>query len=207
MTKHGFLFAFVLSASSAFGQLDSNSITVTAIRSAAFQADQVVFSVDVTSALNTSLDDVIAAVSAAGISVANFSNVNNRYTYFNSSQPPMAPTIDWSFSLAVPLAKMKDTIDKLAALQKTITQNNSGMTLAFSVYGLQVSADLARSQTCTVTDLLSDARSQAQNLATAANLYLGSVLAMSGVTSMNAPSYASVSSCSLTVKFGVTRLM
>src|SRR5260370_95859 len=89
----------------------------------------------------------------------------------------------------------------------TITQINSGLTLSFSVSGLQVSQDLLHSQTCTVTDLLSDARSQAQKLATAANLYLGTVLAMSGVTSMNAPLYGSVSSCSLTVKFGVTRLM
>ncbi len=119
----------------------------------------------------------------------------------------MAPTVDWYFSLPVPLAKMKDTINNLIALQKTITQNNSGLTLSFSVSGLQVSQDLLHSQTCTVTDLLSDARSQAQKLATAANLYLGTVLAMSGVTSMNAPLYGSVSSCSLTVKFGVTRLM
>jgi len=118
----------------------------------------------------------------------------------------LAPPVDWSFTITVPIAKLKDTINTLTALQKSITQNNSGMTLSFSVTGLQISPQLAQSQSCSSSDLLSDARAQAQTLASAANLFLGTVLAMSAATPPAIPPYSSASTCSLTVKFAVTRL-
>ena len=66
MTRRALIFAYLLSGSLVFGQLDSNSITVTASRSVTFQPDQIVFSVDVSSPLDTSLDDVIAALASSG---------------------------------------------------------------------------------------------------------------------------------------------
>lgn len=214
MTKRALVFTFVMSASLAFGQLDSNTITVTASRSATLQPDQVVISVDVTSDLNTTLDDVVAALAGSGITIANFSGVNNNnYFYVNpfSPTPSMQPTIDWSFTLPVSLSKMKDTLAMLTALQKTIAQKNSALTLSFAVQGTQVSPQLQQSQVCSVSDLLSDARAQAQKLASAANLFLGSVLAMSSMTSSNVasvgPYFTSTFApgCSLTVEFAVTR--
>jgi len=77
-------------------------------------------------------------------------------------------------------------------------QNNSGLTLSFSIGGTQVSPQLQQMQTCSVADLLSDARTKAQQLANAANLFLGTVLAMSSLTPSAPP-------CLLTVKFAVTR--
>src|ERR1039457_2549508 len=68
-------FALVMSASLAFGQIDSNAVTVTASRNANLQPDQVLFGVGVTSGLNVSLDDVVAALAGSGITVANFSSV------------------------------------------------------------------------------------------------------------------------------------
>ena len=75
MRKCFLYFGLIVFASLAFGQLDSNSVTVTASRGVSVQADQAVFGVFVDSGLNTSLDDVLAALQGSGITVANFSGV------------------------------------------------------------------------------------------------------------------------------------
>ena len=87
------VFAFLLSASLAFAQLDSNSITVTASRATVLQPDQVIFVVNVTSGLDTSLDNVIAALSGTGITVANFTGINSGYAgvLLPYPVPPMKP--------------------------------------------------------------------------------------------------------------------
>ena len=61
----------------AFGQLDSNSITVTASRNASLQPDQAVFAVSVQSGISASLDDVLAALQGSGITAANLSSVSS----------------------------------------------------------------------------------------------------------------------------------
>jgi uncharacterized protein YggE len=219
MMSRSLFSAFVLSSALAYGQLDSNSITVTASRSVAVQPDLVVLGVSVSSGINTSLDDVLNALAGSGITRMNFSGVSSTptlsFTGFPSLPgilPAPQPPLAWNFTLPVSLAKMKDTLATLTALQKTITQNNSGLTLSFTVQGTQVSPQLQQMQTCSVADLLSDARTEAQKLANAANLFLGSVLAMSSLTASNVPSinipglsFSPPSPCTLTVKFAVTR--
>ena len=188
-------------ASCAYGQLDSNTITVTASRSAALQADEVVFSVSVSSSIDTSLADVVTALAVSGITQANFTGVGSGLALIGINGgpwTPATPTITWNFRLPVPFAKMKDTVAMLTALQKSIGQNKSGLALSFSVQGTQVSAQLQQMRTCSSADLLADARAEAQKLASAAGLFLGGVLSMSSATSPAPP-------CSLTVKFAVTR--
>ena len=75
MVKRLPFFLLILSVPAAFGQLDSNSVTVSATRSMTQQPDQVLFGVTVQSGLNTSLDDVVAALQGSGITAANFSAV------------------------------------------------------------------------------------------------------------------------------------
>ena len=103
---------------------------------------------------------------------------------------------------------MKDTINLLTGLQASIAKNNSGLTLTFAVQGTQVSQQLQQSQTCALSDLISDAQTQAQQLATAAGLGVGNILAMSGPTTPavgDARNLAFPSACSLTVKFALGR--
>ena len=200
MTFRGLVVAFLLSAAVAYGQLESNTITVTASQSTTLQPDQLVFVVTVSSGLNTSLDDVVAALAGSGITASNFSGVTTTplgLVIVGTGNPP-APTVGWMFSLPVPFAKMKDTVAMLTALQKTIAQNNSGLTLSFAIQGTQVSTQLQQMQTCSTAGLMSQARTEAQQLATAANLFLGGVLSMSTVTTSTPP-------CTLTVKFALTR--
>jgi uncharacterized protein YggE len=218
MLKHTLIFGLLMSASVLFGQVDSNTVTVTSSQSTNVQPDQVLFAVSVTTSLNSTLDDVLAALKGSGITIANFSGVSSAFaipTGIGITNQQSTPTLQWSFALGVPFAQMKATVTLLASLQQSIMQANNGFTLTFSVQGTLVSASLQQSQTCNVPGLISNATAQAQNLASAAGMNLGSIVAMSSAVSSPAYSVTSIGalvsqlsapqSCALTVKFAVTR--
>ena len=202
----------------ALAQLDSNSITVTASRTASLQPDQAVFAVTLQSDLNTSFNDVLAALQGSGITSANFTGVNTSGLGVITGLPitTRPPTVQWTFILPVGLTKTKETVAALTSLQQNIAQNNKSLQLSFAIQGTQVSQQLAQSQTCSASDLISDARAQAQKLANAGGVTLGSILAMSSSVSSSsvaalqfylAADFVSESAvpCTLTVKFAVTR--
>lgn len=225
MRHSGLVLLLVSFCPLAFGQLDSNSITVSVSRNASLQPDQAIFGVTVQSGLGTGLDDVIAALQGSGITAANFSGVSTQEqlsgTFGSVTQPPQL-TLLWVFTLPVPLTKTKDTVASLTTLQQSIAKANAGLTLSFSIAGTQVSQQLAQSQTCSLPGLIADATAQAQSLAAAGGLYLGAITAMSSATSNVASSpqglvisgaYVSAFSsaltapppCAITVKFVATR--
>jgi hypothetical protein len=157
------------SASLGFGQLDPYTVTISASRSTAVQPDQIALSVYVTSGLNTGLNDVVAALPGSGITAANLYSV--------STLPYMPQqTLQWAFALTVPLSQIGATIATLTNLQQTVAQNNSGMTLTFATGPAQASPQLLASQSCSIPDLVADARAQAQKLADAAGLPLGQLI-------------------------------
>jgi hypothetical protein len=162
---------FLAAASVAFGQLDSDTITIQASRSTNFTPDQIAFNVAVAADPATSLDQVVAALASSGVTAANLSGLSG-------AQDVHSP-LQWTFSLAVPFAKMKATIAALTALQQSFAQNPGSMTLAFAVQGLQYSMQLIQTQTCAAKDLFADALAQAQPLATLAGLAIGPVVALS----------------------------
>jgi len=185
--------ALVLSSSLAFGQADSNSITVTASPNyTSGPPDQAVFGVLVTSSLDTTLDGVIALLQGTGISAANLQSLNE-YTNYMGSPPQLSETFQWRFTFTVPFAKNKDTIATLTSLQAAIAKNNNGATMSFSIQGTQSSA---QPPACSLSDLLTSAKTQAQKLADGAGVSLGNILAMSSPTG---------TVCSLTVKFALLR--
>jgi hypothetical protein len=186
------------SAAFAFGQLDSNSVTVTSSHNTAPLPDQAVFSVTVTSGSGTSLTDVVSALQGSGITLANLSGV----TTLSSGSPtgigipppgPFTPPLYWTFTLVVPLANTMATVAMLTGLQQTVPQKNSSLTLSFSIQGTQVSQQLLQSQPCVISDLLTDARAQAQTLAASGGRILSGILALSSATS----------GCTVTVKFAL----
>lgn len=189
-----------LSLSSAFAQLDSNSITVTASRSPGNgRPDQTIYSVQIYAGLETGLDDVLAALQSLGISAASFQTLSA----LSSGSPPM-PTLDWSFQLVAPFAKNKDTITALANLQQTIEKKKNGMSMSFYIVGTQPSAP----QSCSQSDLIADARAQAQKLADGAGVNVGNILAISSATASNGSSlqqWFNTTPCALTVKFALLR--
>jgi hypothetical protein len=177
-----------MAALPAFGQLASNTLTISATRQINLQPDQVVFSLAVNSALNATLDQIIAALSGLGITSANLTGVFNN---------PTPQSLQWNFTLAVPFSSLAATIGSLAKLQQTITQSNSGLTLTFSVNGTQVSAQLRQSQSCSNSDLIADATAQAQKLTAAAGLVLGPVHKLSNAPSIQATDILNASASAL----------
>jgi hypothetical protein len=156
-----------------------------------------VFAVHVDSGLDTSLDDVIAALQGTGISAANLQNLSTLFNSRVSELGVQTATLDWWFTFTAPLAKSKDTITMLTNLQATITQRNNGVTMSFSIQGTQSSAQL---QACSLPDLLPNARTQAQKLADGAGVSVGNILAMSSPTATG-----QLITCTLTVKFALLR--
>jgi len=166
------LFLCLAAAAPLLAQLPSNTVTIIATRSVTVQPDQVVFGLIAGSGETTNLDQIVAALSSLGITSSNLSGTDNNN----------APLLDWDFSFTAPVSNLAATVNSLISLQKTIAQNNSGLTLAFTVNGLQVSQQLQQSQlaqTCTDANLISDATAQAQKLAAAANVTLGRIVQLS----------------------------
>jgi hypothetical protein len=221
--RKAFVFVVLLSSASLLSaQTDSNSITVVASRNASLQADQAVFGVSVGSGLTATLEDVLGALQGSGITIANFTGISTPTLSFVGiptallpAPSPSVPILQWSFTLAVPLSKIKDTITTLTTVQQNAAKKNNGLSVTFQVQGSQVSPQAQQSQTCALTDLIADARAQAQKLADAAGMGAGVILAMSSATSIPTATSAGLSSfligvvpspnCTLTVKFALQR--
>jgi hypothetical protein len=218
--RKAFLICMILAFTSlVFAQTDSNSITVVASRNTSLQVDQAVFNVFVSSGLNASFEDVLGALQGSGIGLANFTGVSTPLTPVIFSTPvgvtptpiPVTPNLQWSFTLAVPLSKIKDTISALTTIQQNVAKKNNGLSVSFSLQGAQVSPQAQQSQTCALPDLIADARAQAQKLADAAGVGLGVILAMSNATSLPVATTSfligtiPLPNCTLTVKFALQR--
>ena len=165
-----------------FGQNEPNTITVTAVRSISLQPDQVLFGINVATGVNAGLDNATDALSGAGVSGATCSGVSDSTIYSGSGSAQNVR--QWSFTLTVPFAKIKDTLAQLEAAQQTIALQNSGVQMTFSVSGSQVSTALQQTQTCPQADLIADARKQAEKISGAASVSVGAVLSVSGGNSV-----------------------
>jgi len=184
----------LITAAPLLAQIVNNTVTVTASQTSTAQPDEAVFSVTVGSGVDKSLDDAVAAVSSLGITAANLLQIGPG-PYVLVSGRLGTPALQWVFQLVVPFSKLKDTTTALTALQKSISQNNSGLTLSFLVSGTRISAQQAPS--CNLTDLVGKARSQAQDIAGAAGFEARAVVGLTSATSNAVPL------CSLTVRFAL----
>jgi hypothetical protein len=129
------------------------------------------------------LDDITGALTTAGISGANLTQV---YTFQSQNGLQSQTWLVWSFTLTAPLSKLSATLTELVSAQQTISSNNSGLTLTFYVEGLQISPQLQQSQLCSQATLLADAQAQAKQVAAAAGVTSGAILSMSEGTSAGA---------------------
>jgi uncharacterized protein YggE len=211
MSRSISIYLFVISAGLAFAQLDSNSITVTASRTSTIQPDQAVFSVVVSSDLNSSLTDVLSALQPAGLTLANFSGVTTNGFYYSTANPfpQQLLSLQWTFQLVAPLASTKSTVATLTSLQSSVPKMNKNLGASFSLQGTQVSPQAQQSQTCDLAGLITDAQAKAQTLATAGARTLAGLLSLSSSTTTPGSTASGVTSsfppltCSVTAKFGL----
>ena len=179
----------------ALAQPSLNTLTVTATRTSSVQPDQVVFGVSVTSPLTASQGDVIAALQGSGITATNFSSVYTTQT-INGNQ--LVSVLQWNFTITVPIANLKSTIDTFTGLQMALSKSKNGLSLSFNVQGMQASAQAKQAQPCSLSGLISDARAQALKIANAASATLGNIVGLSNAVSDTS------AICSATVTFGLT---
>src|SRR6266849_5462325 len=99
-----------IAESSAFAQLDSDTLTVSVSQSFNFQPDTVLFTADVSTNLNASLHEVVARLKNAGITSASFYRVT-------SGEDP--PALHWLFTISVPISELQVTIARLTGLNVT----------------------------------------------------------------------------------------
>jgi uncharacterized protein YggE len=171
-------------ASLAYGQLETDTLTIQASRSVTLTPDQVSFYITVTADPTSSLDQIVASLPGSGITASNLSSMYGAMNNQSSRQ--------WSFSLAAPLTKINATIALFIALQQSIVKNNSGLSLTFQVQGAYVSQQAFQSQSCSAKDLVADAQAQAQKVAATAGFAIGPIVAISDGSSSAAavPTFA-----------------
>lgn len=149
-----------------WAQLDDNTVTVTASRVLpALQPDQAVFNINVDAPPDATLDDVLAAVSGAGVTVANLSGVQPGYSYLGESLTM------WNFTLTTPVSQVAKTLATLKAADAA-----SPIPMYYNLLYTSVSPQAQASQQCPYALLVSDAQSQAQKLGAAAGAALGPIV-------------------------------
>ena len=154
----------LMACPAAFGQLQTDTITITAMRHVHLQPDQIIFDVQVFTTATAGVDDALAEVPGSGITAADLTGV---FTY-NPNK------LRWNFTLAVPFSQAAATTKLLTQIQQ---QSNQSVTV--SSQGTQVSQALQQSQPCSQANLISDARAQADSLAAAVGFSVGAALAIS----------------------------
>jgi uncharacterized protein YggE len=158
------------------GQPGPYSLTISSTRTTTALVDQAVIGIDVTSGLTVGLDDITAALTGSGITGATFAGEDNTTVDVGDNAQD---GLDWSFTLTVPLARLKDDLATVNAAQQTIGKQNSGLAFSFYIEGTQASDQAQQSQPCPESDLMAEARTQAQKVAAAAGVIAGPILTIS----------------------------
>jgi uncharacterized protein YggE len=157
----------------AFAQPDNNTLTITASRNVNVVPDQVALQVRLRAETSAALSDVLAQMAGSGITAANLTYVSTHGNLGDNRAE-----IDWSFELVVPFSGMKDSIATLAALTRKLGLRNGSPVMTVSVTDSRIS-DEAQSQACPLTALVSDARRQAEQIASATGVRVGAIVGLS----------------------------
>jgi len=171
----------LLLACAAYAQqlnLDANSIVVTTTKSAVLTPTEVTFMITANVDLTLPLSQVLAAVDF-GLTADNLVGVNS---YPMPPYPPYGgvPTtsrINYTFRLSAPFSNLKDTLDKLEKLRKSA---DTGIDLSYATATVGPSqAAVQAAHDSALPDLMADAKKRAQAIASAAQLKLGAIQAVS----------------------------
>ena len=166
------LFAGLLPAQQA---LDANSIVVTANKSVVLVPTDATFSLNVSADLGFTLDQVLAALDL-GLTAQDLIGISS---YPIGPLPPVGNNfsrINYLFRLSVPFPKIKETVDTLEKLRKSL---ESGMDLTYNTVSVGPGRDAVDdAHDKALPDLIADAKKRAQELAAAAQLKLGGIQAV-----------------------------
>ena len=157
-------------ATAAFGQLDTNTLTIAASSTASAQTSNATVQVDVLLPQASTFQDAVNIVQGAGFTADDFTYVSS-YGYGSSVgiEAAAAPTVDWTLSRTVRATEVPSV---LAALDAASKKQPSG-TVSYSV-----SNAAAPAPDCAYTALIGAAQSQARKVADAAGVKLGGIVSI-----------------------------
>jgi glycine/D-amino acid oxidase-like deaminating enzyme len=129
--------------------------------------DQLQYSVTLHTDASIELSEAVARLSGTGITAADLSYVSSADTSLN-----------WTFNSVTPFSKMSEMNTTLTQLRTKLGRFQLAPAMDFRVNGMQVSTS-ATSQACPLAALVSDARKEAERIATAAAVHVGAIVSLS----------------------------
>lgn len=182
-------------------QLDANSIVVTSYKYVVLIPSEVTFMVTVSADVGSTLDQVLTAVDL-GLTAQDLTGIYSYPAGVPYAAAPNASRANYTFRLAVPLTRMKETVEKLDKLRKTL---DTGMDLSYTASAVApTQAAVLEMRDKVLPELVAEARKRAEVLAAAAQLKLGAIQSVSEpyayTGSPTAPASATMT-FSLTVRF------
>jgi len=196
-------FALLALVASLWGQLDG--ITVTAYRTVTLPPVEAVFNITVSADQAMTLDEVVAKLKELGITAQNLANVTTG-PYGPYGPSSLALRVTYGFNVTVPLDKLKSMSDAIARLRRTELE----LEIQGFMVGLSASpAAFEEARKRALPDLLKDARTRAEEYASAAQLKVGAIVSVteSGAAYAYLATYPYVASgvpIPLTAGFSVT---
>ncbi len=164
----------------AFAQLDADTITIAASVSAVAPAPgNVTVSLSVYAIPEIGFDAILQALAGTGVSERNLVTFDppTRFVSCVPTNQGCASATFWSFQFPAPLSKVTET---LATLKNVSAAAPSGMQIGYSIYSDSFAP--ATTPECAYPTLVSQARRHAENVAAAAGLRVGAVIALSDGT-------------------------
>lgn len=174
---HRLAAVFLLLSMGSFAQVGGDGITTSASRTVTLAPDSAVFTVDVTLAAGTTVDQVVAVLKDTGITAANL--VGAATTQDNVTFTPPAPVLRmlYEFQITVPYTRVKDITDKLTNAAKAATA--AGGSLSQSMYLTASDQALQDARQKVMPDLIAEVRRRAEFLAGTSGLNLGALQSLS----------------------------
>jgi hypothetical protein len=171
------LLLLLATAATALAQPDTG-ITITASRNVTAVPDQLLYSVTLRTEASLEVSEVVARLTGTGITAENLSYVSGA-----------GELIDWTFNLVTLFSKMSEMNATLARLQQQIGKVFLSPLLSFRVTSQQTSPD-ATAQVCPLAALVSDARKEADRIASAAGVHVGAIIGLSEGAGGAIPTFA-----------------
>ena len=175
----------LLLASLALAQSETSSVTVAVTRTLALPIEQVTFSVQVSSAPDATLDQVLQAVQSLGFTAKDLIGVSSGGSLLpilpGGGVGPIQfgpPGLVWSFSLTAPFSQFQQTLAKLRAAGAPDKKTN--FPVSFSIVNASANqSTVDQAANAALPDLIADARARAKGLTDAAGATLGPILEIS----------------------------
>jgi len=166
-------FALLALAASLWGQLDG--ITVTAYRTVTLPPVEAVFNITVSADQTMTLDEVVAKLKELGVTAQNLANVTTA-PYGPYGPSSLALRVTYGFNVTVPLDKLKSMSDAIARVRRT--------ELELEIQGFMVglsagAAAFEEARRRALPELLKDARTRAEEYASASQLKVGAIASVS----------------------------